>query len=179
MREVGQVESADRFFDWCARVILGRPTGPWDARYQLDGEPDRSDWPKLQIDGLGLFLGALRRRGDASRWEDASAQVARWLEDHWNGAPATALLKDLHAEFGGQANLATLTADGTPAIYAGNTENPVFTFRLGRIGIASTGIYSLDRSIFRFVAPDATERRMVRVGGVLTLDRNGGPSPAS
>jgi len=84
MREVGQVESADRFFDWCARVILGRPTGPWDARYQLDGEPDRSDWPKPQIDGLGLFLGALRRRGDTSRWEEAAAQVARWLEDHWS-----------------------------------------------------------------------------------------------
>lgn len=110
---------------------------------------------------------------------------ARWLEDHWNGttgsggAAATKLLVALHDEFGGQANLATLTTDGTPAVYAGNSENPMFTFRLGRIGIASTGIYSLDRSIFTFVAPDATERRMVRVGGALTLDRNGGPSPAS
>ena len=104
---------------------------------------------------------------------------ARWLEDHWNGGPATALLADLHAEFGGQANLATVTAEGTPAIYAGNTENPVFTFRLGRIGIASTGIYSLDRSIFTFAAPDATERRIVRLGGAVTLDRNGAPSPAS
>jgi glutamine phosphoribosylpyrophosphate amidotransferase len=109
---------------------------------------------------------------------------ARWLEDHWNGASGDAaatmaLLTELHEVFGGQANLATLTADGTPAVYAGNTENPTFTFRLGRIGIASTGIYSLDRSIFKFVAPEATERRMVRVGGALTLDRNGGSSPAS
>jgi glutamine phosphoribosylpyrophosphate amidotransferase len=110
---------------------------------------------------------------------------ARWLEDHRNGTngsagtTATKLLVELHDEFGGQANLATLTAEGTPAVYAGNSENPMFTFRLGRIGIASTGIYSLDRSIFKFVAPDATERRMVRVGGALTLDRNGGPSPAS
>jgi isomaltose glucohydrolase len=32
MREAGQVESADRFFDWVARVVLARPTGPWDAR---------------------------------------------------------------------------------------------------------------------------------------------------
>ena len=53
----------------------------------------------------------------------------------------------------------------TSTHYAGNTENPVFTFRLGRIGVASTGIYSLDRSLFRFVAPGATERRLVRVGG--------------
>jgi isomaltose glucohydrolase len=82
MREAGEVESCDRFLDWCARVILARPTGPWDARYTLDGEPDRSDWPKLQIDGLGLFLGTLRRRG-SSRWDDAAALVRTWLEAHW------------------------------------------------------------------------------------------------
>ena len=46
--------------------------------------------------------------------------------------------------------------------YAGNAENPVFAFRLGPIGVVSTGIYSLDRSLFRFVAPGATERRLVR-----------------
>jgi glutamine phosphoribosylpyrophosphate amidotransferase len=108
---------------------------------------------------------------------------ARWLEDRWNGttdpAASTALLAELHEEFGGQANLATIARDGAVAAYAGNTENPVFSFRIGRIGVVSTGIYSLDRSLFRFVAPTATERRMVRVGGAVTLDRHGGPSPAS
>ena len=84
MREAGEIDSADLFFDWCARVILSRPTGPWDARYRLGGEPDRSDWPKLQIDGLGLFLWALRRRGSSPRWDDAAATVARWLGDHWD-----------------------------------------------------------------------------------------------
>jgi GH15 family glucan-1,4-alpha-glucosidase len=84
MREVGQVESADRFFDWCAGVILARPTGPWDARYTLDGGIDFSAWPKLQLDGLGLFLGALRRRGDASRWDEAASIVRAWLERHWS-----------------------------------------------------------------------------------------------
>ena len=54
-----------------------------------------------------------------------------------------------------------LTADGDAHHYAGNGENPVFSFRLGRIGIVSTGIYSLDRSLFRFVAAGATERRLV------------------
>lgn len=83
MREAGEAESADRFFDWCSRVILSRPTGPWDARYTPDGEPDPSPWPKLQIDGLGLFLHALRRRGDAARWDDAASLAARWLEHHW------------------------------------------------------------------------------------------------
>ena len=93
-------------------------------------------------------------------------------------APVT-LLTELHEAFGGQANLATIEVDGSVAAYAGNTENPVFTFRLGRIGIASTGIYSLDRSLFRFVAPEATERRLVRVGDAVALDRNGGPPIAS
>jgi GH15 family glucan-1,4-alpha-glucosidase len=84
MREAGEVESADRFFDWCARVICSRPTGPWDARYSVDGEPDTSAWPKLQLDGLGLWLGALRRRGDASRWDEAASLAATWLEHHWS-----------------------------------------------------------------------------------------------
>lgn len=82
MREAGEVESCDRFFDWVARVVHARPAGPWDARYMLDGEPDPSPWPKLQLDGLGLWLGALRRRG-STRWDDAAALVARWLEAHW------------------------------------------------------------------------------------------------
>jgi GH15 family glucan-1,4-alpha-glucosidase len=82
MREAGEVESCDRFFDWVARVVHARPAGPWDARYGLDGLPDPSPWPKLQTDGLGLWLGALRRRG-SSRWDDAAGLVARWLEAHW------------------------------------------------------------------------------------------------
>ena len=104
---------------------------------------------------------------------------ARWLEDRWDGGSAAGRLKQLHDALAGQANLATLDKDGEVASYAGNTENPVFTFRLGQIGVASTGIYSLDRSIFRFVAPAATERRIVRVGGTITLDRHGGAGPAS
>ena len=104
---------------------------------------------------------------------------ARWLEDAWRDEePVAFLLASLHDRFGGEANLAVLGADGTPHHYAGNGENPVFTFRLGRIGIASTGIYSLDRSLFRFVAPSATERRLVRQRVTVSLDRNGNPSSA-
>ena len=83
------------------------------------------------------------------------------------------LLAALHDRFGGQANLAVLPADGAPHHYAGNGENPVFSFRLGRIGLASTGIYSLDRSLFRFVAPAATDRRLVRSRSTVALDRAG------
>jgi glutamine phosphoribosylpyrophosphate amidotransferase len=105
---------------------------------------------------------------------------ARWLEDAWDTvAGPNPVLATLHETFGGQANLSLLTAGGDVSAYAGNTENPVFTFRLGRVGLASTGIYSLDRSIFRFAAPHATERRLVRVGATVMLNRHGGAVHAS
>ncbi len=99
---------------------------------------------------------------------------ARWLEDSWDGRTAPVdLLARLHETFPGQANLAVIAADGTLSAYAGNTENPMFTFRLGRIGLACTGIYSLDRSLFRFAATGATDRRLIRIGGAVTLNRHG------
>jgi glutamine phosphoribosylpyrophosphate amidotransferase len=98
----------------------------------------------------------------------------RWLEDRWRPDESPGVqLAALHDRFGGQANLAILAADGTPHHYAGNDENPVFAFRLGRIGIVSTGIYSLDRSLFRFVAPAATDRALVRLRTAVTLGRDG------
>jgi hypothetical protein len=94
----------------------------------------------------------------------------RWLEDNWRAdEPAGHLLGALHDAFGGQANLAVLVADGTAHHYAGNAENPVFTFRLGPVRIACTGIYSLDRSLFRYVAPAATERRLVALRSTASL----------
>ena len=95
---------------------------------------------------------------------------ARWLEDEWrDGEPAGHLLGALHDAFEGQANLALITRAGAAHHYGGNTENPVFTFRLGELAIASTGIYSLDRSLFRFVAPGATDRRLVSARTTVTL----------
>jgi hypothetical protein len=103
----------------------------------------------------------------------------RWLEDAWSGeVPVGQLLGALHDTFGGEANLAVLTADGTPSHYAGNPQNPVFTFRLGAIGVAATAIYSLDRSVFRFVAPGATNRAMVRLHATVALDASGQPTEA-
>jgi hypothetical protein len=119
-----------------------------------------------------------RYRGEGRIHGRADTEVgARWLEDAWRpDEPVAHLLAALHDRFGGQANLAVLAADGTPHHYAGNSENPVFTFRLGSIGVASTGIYSLDRSLFRYVAPSATERRLVRARSTVTLDPSGRPS---
>jgi hypothetical protein len=103
----------------------------------------------------------------------------RWLEDAWSDdEPVAHLLAALHDGFGGVANLAVLARGGTPHHYAGNPENPVFTFRLGRIGLASTAIYSIDRSLFRFAARGATDRALVRLRSTIALDERGRPIEA-
>jgi glutamine phosphoribosylpyrophosphate amidotransferase len=104
----------------------------------------------------------------------------RWLEDHWaDHDDATFALATMHDRFDGQANLMALDADGEAYVYAGNTENLVFTYRLGSIGLASTGIYSLDRALFRFVAPRARRRRLVRPGHGVRLGPDGTPHAAT
>jgi hypothetical protein len=75
--------------------------------------------------------------------------------------------------FPGKSNLATIARDGSVAHYAGNEENPVFSFRLGRIGIVSTALYSIDRSLFQLAASGAEDRRLVRPGVAVTLDVRG------
>jgi glutamine phosphoribosylpyrophosphate amidotransferase len=129
--------------------------------------------------------GDLREIREARRRFQAEGRIAgradtevgeRWLEDAWDDCPSPAdALRALHAAFGGNANLAVIADDGAVVHYAGNTENPVFSFRLGKIGIVSTALYSIDRSLFQLAAPDATERRLVRPGGAVALDPSGGP----
>jgi glucosamine 6-phosphate synthetase-like amidotransferase/phosphosugar isomerase protein len=95
---------------------------------------------------------------------------ARWLEDEWAAAESVPeVLGRLHDTFGGHANLAVLTNGGEAHHYAGNDENPVFTFDIGSIHLACTGMYSLDRSVFRYVVPEATNRALVRLSETATL----------
>jgi glutamine phosphoribosylpyrophosphate amidotransferase len=149
-------------------------TQPFDdpaGRYAFSHNGDLLDYRRLRA--------AFRAEGRIHGRADTEVG-ARWLEDAWHdGEPVAHLLGALHDRFGGQANLAVLTADGVPYHYAGNTENPVFSFRLGRIGIVSTGLYSLDRSLFRFAAPGATDRRLVPLRVTASLDGNGMLAPAS
>jgi hypothetical protein len=149
-------------------------TQPFDdpaGRYAFSHNGDLLDYRRLRA--TYRAEGRIHGRADTE-------VGARWLEDAWHeGEPVAHLLGALHDRFGGQANLAALTADGGPYHYAGNTENPVFAFQLGRIGIVSTGLYSLDRSLFRFAAPGATQRRLVSLRTTASLDRNGLLAPAS
>jgi len=145
------------------------------------------------VDPAGRFAfshnGDLRRHGEwRARYQTqgrihgrADTEVGqRWLEDAWRTeATAAERLTSLHETFGGHANLAVITASGAAHHYAGNDENPVFTFRLGEIGLACTAIYSIDRSLFTFVAPTATDRRLVPLGSTATLDAEGRPVPSA
>ncbi len=82
MSRVGEVESAEAFFDWVARIVeagLG-----FEARYTLEGRRDPTEWPHRQHDGWGLWLWAVRthceRHARPHRWRDAAARAARHLE---------------------------------------------------------------------------------------------------
>jgi len=160
--EVGAVETT------AVLVHLRRPsrlstlgladTQPFDdpaGRFAFSHNGDLRDWRALRrrYQAEGRILG----RADSEVGE-------RWLEDAWvEGEPVGHLLGAMHDRLGGQANLGVLTAAGTAWMYAGNGENPVFAFRLGGLRVVSTGIYSLDRSLFRYCAPSATDRRLVPV----------------
>jgi isomaltose glucohydrolase len=88
MSRTGERESAERFFDWCAAIVRRRPDGPWDSRYRLDGAIDETTWwPHRQLDGLGLWVWAMRnhveRFGMRARWDDAAAATEAYLAEHW------------------------------------------------------------------------------------------------
>ena len=108
-----------------------------------------------------VFRAAYRKAGRLHGKADTEVG-ARWLEDEWARARSVpGVLGKLHDTFGGHANLAVLTSAGEAHHYAGNDENPVFSFDLGSIRVVSTGMYSLDRSVFKYVVPDATNRAIV------------------
>ena len=176
-------EAVGRHETTSALVHLRRPSklstlGPPDAqpfddpagRYSFSHNGDlllHRDW-RVRYRAQGRIRG----RADTEVW-------ARWLEDEWrDGESVPHVLGALHDTFGGQANLAVLTAAGAAHHYAGNRENPVFTFRLGRIGIAGTALYSLDRSVFRYAAPGAVDRRIVPIRTTATLGHDGQPTAA-
>jgi hypothetical protein len=166
--EIGRTETTS------ALVHLRRP-----SRFSWLGMADTQPF----VDGSGRFafshngeLAHHRRFRDAYRTAGrihgrADSEVGmRWLEDAWAPArPAGDVLAALHAAMGGLANLAVLEPGGKATIHAGNAENPVFGFRLGNLRVLSTGVYSLDRSLFRLVAPGARERRLVSRGRAASI----------
>lgn len=82
MSRAGEIESAEAFFDWVARIVAAG--AGFDARYTLRGERDASDWPHRQHDGWGLWLWAMRehcaRHGRSHRWREAAGRTVAHLE---------------------------------------------------------------------------------------------------
>jgi GH15 family glucan-1,4-alpha-glucosidase len=103
---VGLVDSASRFFDWCADVMTrradhirwivdesraGRPPGAehmLPARFTFAGEDGADEWWDFQLDGYGTWLWALaahlERHGlDGDRYRDAVALTVDYLAVSW------------------------------------------------------------------------------------------------
>jgi hypothetical protein len=132
-----------------------------DGRYSLSHNGD--------LKHHEAFRARYRKSGRLHGKADTEV-AARWLEDEWADAGSVPeILGRLHETFGGHANLAVLTRSGEAHHYAGNDENPLFTFDLGPARVISTGMYSLDRSVFKYVVPEATNRAIVPQGTTATI----------
>lgn len=106
MSSYGRVDSAERFFDWCAAVLEARTTdvvaiveaaragepvadaAMLPTRFTFDGGAGDDEWWDFQLDGYGTWLWAagqhVRRHGtDASRWANAIALSVDYLCSSW------------------------------------------------------------------------------------------------
>jgi glutamine phosphoribosylpyrophosphate amidotransferase len=157
-----------------ALVHLRRPSrfswlGMADTQPFLDGAGRFAFAHNGELARHRRFRPAYRAAGRLHGRADSEVGM-RWMEDAWAfDRPAGDLLAALHEAMGGSANLAVLEPGGTATVHAGNAENPVFGFRLDGLRLLATGVYSLDRSLFRLVAPGARERRLVGKGRAATL----------
>jgi GH15 family glucan-1,4-alpha-glucosidase len=102
MSRAGQVDSAEAFFGWCARVLADRrsqvealiarraagdtiPRSDFlHTRFTLDGRDSHADWENFQLDGYGAWLWALgahcRRHGrPVATYLDGARLSARYV----------------------------------------------------------------------------------------------------
>src|SRR5882672_10670260 len=107
MSRVGRSESADAFFDWCARVVEARADRIDElverrarrehiaseeflpCRYTLDGGESTEEWWEFQLDGYGTWLWSLdqhaERRGvSPERHARAAELTVRYLTVFWD-----------------------------------------------------------------------------------------------
>lgn len=94
MSRAGDISSAERFFEWCSRVVLERRDGLYNgqllnARYTYDGsEPSEENWAATQLDGYGVLLWAIKqheRRHERSieKYKPLTDTLQWYLETHW------------------------------------------------------------------------------------------------
>jgi predicted glutamine amidotransferase len=88
---------------------------------------------------------------------DSEVGFHYWLDQRARGLSLQDSLTATHRTLQGQANFMVLGRDGTLAVYAGNEENDVYTFRLGAISLATTALHSFDRFVFDTIFPGAQD----------------------
>ncbi|MDQ4138379.1 MAG: glycoside hydrolase family 15 protein, partial [Actinomycetota bacterium] len=107
MSSLGERQSAERFFDWCAgtlerhaerihAIVADAAAGVetpahrmLPTRFTFDGAPGDADWWDFQTDGYGTWLWALeehiaRHGSDPSRWRHAVQLTAEYLLVSWD-----------------------------------------------------------------------------------------------
>lgn len=97
---------------------------------------------------------ASRLRGRA----DSEVGFELFRERLATGEDARSALAGVHERLGGQANLASLAADGTLLVYAGHDGNRPWRFELAGATVAATPLHSDDDSLFDLVFRDAPAR---------------------
>ncbi|BCW82854.1 hypothetical protein NicSoilE8_05270 [Arthrobacter sp. NicSoilE8] len=106
MSSAGQVDSAERFFDWCSKSLTtrsdsirriiaetkaGRPPANEDmlaTRFTLDGADGDDEWWDFQLDGYGTWLWALaehhgRHNRPLDAWTEAIQLTVDYLLCSW------------------------------------------------------------------------------------------------
>lgn len=106
MSAAGQIESAERFFDWCSNVLTsraarihhivseslaGRPPADENmlpTRFTIDGAEGNDEWWDFQLDGYGTWLWALaehsaRHGRPLERWSNSITLTIDYLSASW------------------------------------------------------------------------------------------------
>lgn len=93
MSRVGQIESAERFFGWCAQIVNERRNhilsgGKLDARYTYEGKESAEEWETFQLDGYGTLLWAMKQHAarhgrSIEKYQEAAGLIQYYLATHW------------------------------------------------------------------------------------------------
>jgi GH15 family glucan-1,4-alpha-glucosidase len=94
MSSIGEIASAERFFDWCRTVVVAQRDAIYsgetlDTRYNYDGSRPEGEWASFQLDGYGVLLWALKQHNfrhnrSLEPYSELIATVQYYLSIHWN-----------------------------------------------------------------------------------------------
>ncbi|PSR34420.1 MAG: hypothetical protein C7B46_05760 [Sulfobacillus benefaciens] len=100
---------------------------------------------------------------------DSEIGYLYWLAQLSLDKPFAESLVATHKALDGNANFMALAAHGTLAVYAGNQENPCYTFRIGAIHLSATSLHSMDDYLFDALFPQATDINTIPYGTAVEM----------